>query len=49
VVLRKEQIRQEALAEKWPDPFSIIDDILVRGIDVVKAERIAIKEANPKE
>jgi hypothetical protein len=40
--------RQNALAEKWPDAFALLDDILERGIDEVKTERAAIKAANPK-
>jgi len=43
-----EKKRQEALAAKWPDPFALLDDILDKGIAPVKAERDAIKEANPK-
>ena len=41
--------RQKALAAKWPDPFDLLDDILERGLDTVKAERNAIKTENPKE
>ena len=44
-----EQKRQEALAAKWPDPFALLDDILEKGAATVKAERDAIKAANPKE
>jgi len=40
--------RQAALATKWPDPFALLDDILERGIDTVKTERNALKQANPK-
>ena len=40
--------RQAALATKWPDAFSLLDDILERGIDTVKTERNALKQANPK-
>lgn len=40
--------RQEALAAKWPDAFALLDDILEKGIAPVKAERDAIKAANPK-
>jgi hypothetical protein len=40
--------RRDALAAKWPDAFALLDDILVRGIDTVKAERNQIKQANPK-
>lgn len=40
--------RKEALSQKWPDPFDLLDDILSRGIPTVKAERDAIKSANPK-
>lgn len=40
--------RQKALEQKWPDPFALIDDILARGIDAVKAERDQIKTENPK-
>jgi hypothetical protein len=41
--------RQRALAEQWPDAFSLIDDIIERGIEAVKLDRNAIKLANPKE
>lgn len=41
-------IHKQALAGKWKDPFELIDDILERGIEVVKTERDAIKAANPK-
>lgn len=41
------EARRKALAEKWPDAFAMLDDILLRGIDAVKADRDAIKEANP--
>lgn len=40
--------RQAALATKWPDPFALLDDILERGIDTVKTERNALKQANPE-
>ena len=40
--------RQAALATKWPDPFALLDDILERGIDTVRTERNALKQANPK-
>lgn len=40
--------RKSALAEKWPDAFDLLDDILTRGIEVVKLERDAIKAENPK-
>lgn len=40
--------RQQALAEKWPDAFALLDDILERGIDSVRTERSQIKAANPK-
>lgn len=48
VALEKMQKRQKALSAKWPDPFALLDDILKRGIASVKAEREAIKSANPK-
>lgn len=44
----KDEARRQALAEKWPDAFAIVDDILNRGAEVVKAERDAIKLENPK-
>jgi len=40
--------RRDALAAKWEDPFALLDDVLARGIAPVKAERDAIKAANPK-
>ncbi len=40
--------RRKALEQKWPDAFSLLDDILARGIDAVKIERDAIKSENPK-
>ena len=40
--------RQASLAEKWPDAFDLLDDILNRGIEAVKSDRDAIKSANPK-
>lgn len=40
--------RKEALAAVWPDPFDIVDDILERGIEAVKAERDDIKSRHPK-
>lgn len=40
--------RRLALSQKWPDPFDLLDDILSRGVEPVKAERDAIKAANPK-
>lgn len=39
--------RRQALADKWKEPFDLIDDILNRGMDVVKTERDAIKASNP--
>lgn len=47
--LQKLEDRKDALAEVWPDPFSLIDDILKRGPEAVAEERTAIKSANPKE
>lgn len=41
--------RQKALEEKWLDPFTLLDDILERGIDAVKTERNQIKQRNPKD
>lgn len=41
--------RLEALSDKWPDAFALIDDILERGIEAVKTDRAAIKLANPKQ
>lgn len=40
--------RLAALAGRWADPFALLDDILERGVEAVKAERDAIKAANPK-
>ena len=40
--------RQHALAERWPDAFSLLDDILNRGLEAVKLDRDEIKAANPK-
>ena len=41
--------RLEAYKEKgWKDPFDVLDDMSKRGVDVVLAERKAIKDANPK-
>lgn len=40
--------RLESLAEKWADPFALLDDILERGTAAVKADRDAIKAAHPK-
>jgi hypothetical protein len=44
----KHHKRQQALADRWKDPFDLLDDILERGIAPVKADRDAIKQANPK-
>lgn len=44
------QKRRVALAERWPDPFALLDDILNSGVaPSVKAERDKIKAANPTE
>ena len=40
--------RKSALAAKWRDAFDLLDDILNRGLVVVKEDRDAIKTANPK-
>jgi len=40
--------RELALSEVWADPFDLLDDILNRGLDVVKIDRDAIKAAHPK-
>lgn len=40
--------RAEYKAKGWEEPFDLIDDILERGIDTVKAERSAIKARHPK-
>lgn len=48
VIENKNKARLEALSAKWADPFALLDDVLERGITVVKAEREIIKMANPK-
>lgn len=41
--------RQTEYKEKgWVEPFDLIEDILDRGVDVVKADRDAIKAKHPK-
>lgn len=40
--------RLSALSQKWPDPFSLLDDILMHGIEAVNTERAAIKSLHPK-
>jgi hypothetical protein len=46
--VKKDTARLTALAVKWETPFDLLDDILLRGIDVVKAERDVIKKSKPK-
>lgn len=48
VIKNKDAARLSALADKWPDVFALIDDILDRGPEAVKEERDAIKADNPK-
>ncbi len=40
--------RKVALANKWPDAFALLDDVLQRGAEAVKLERDEIKADNPK-
>jgi hypothetical protein len=46
--VKKDAARLSALSAKWKEPFDLLDDILLRGIDVVKAERDVIKKSKPK-
>lgn len=40
--------RKEYEQKGWQSPFDLIEDILERGTDAVKADRLAIKSRHPK-
>lgn len=44
----KEISRLKALSQRWPDAFSLLDDILENGLESVKQERNSIKSLHQK-
>jgi hypothetical protein len=48
VEINKDATRVKKLGNVWPDAFALLDDVLARGIEAVKADRDAIKALNPK-